>query len=107
MRELSAPALQRHLQRTERPPLLLDVREPWEFDIAHLAGSKLIPLSQLAQRLGELENDREIVVICHHGVRSHQACLFLRAHGFQQTINLRGGVDGWAKEVDASMPVYP
>lgn len=106
MREISVAALKHYLQQAEPPPLLLDVREPWEFDIAHLSGAKLIPLSQLAQRLGELENNREIIVMCHHGIRSKQACLLLQAHGFRQTINLRGGVDSWAKEVDASMPVY-
>lgn len=99
--------LKRYLEQAEQAPVLLDVREPWEFKLAHLEGSKLIPMSQLAQRLNELESDREIVVICHHGVRSRQACLFLQSQGFQRTVNLRGGIDQWAKEVDSSVPVYP
>ena len=80
--------------------------EPWEFEIAHVAGSKLIPLSQLPQRLRELQSDREIILICHHGARSHQAGLLLQSHGFQRTVNLRGGIDSWAREVDSSMPLY-
>ena len=106
MKELSATELKRYLEEARQPPVLLDVREPWEFEIAHVAGSKLIPLSQLPRRLRELESDREIVVICHHGVRSYRAGLFLQSHGFQRTVNLRGGIDGWAREVDSSMPLY-
>ena len=106
MKEMTAPVLKHHLEQTGQAPFLLDVREPWEFDTVHIAGSKLIPLAELAQHLHELPHDRTIVAICHHGIRSRQAGLFLQAQGFTQTINLHGGIDSWAREVDPSLPLY-
>lgn len=85
---------------------MLDVREPWEFELARIEGSTLIPLGQLPLRLAELDPARETVLICHHGVRSMQAAFFLKAHGFDNVINLRGGVDAWAREVDPAMALY-
>ncbi len=87
-------------------PLLLDVREPWEFQTAQLEGSTLLPLRELAARFGELDANAETVVICHHGGRSLQAALFLERQGFARVHNLAGGVDAWARSVDAAMPVY-
>lgn len=84
---------------------MLDVREPWEYDIAQLDGAVLIPLGKLAQEMGSLDKSREWVIICHHGIRSRHACYFLEHHGFQ-TINLSGGIDRWAKELDPHMPLY-
>lgn len=88
------------------PCTLLDVREQWEFDIVHLPGSVLIPLSQLPQRLGGLDANRPVVVICHHGVRSRAAAKLLEQSGFGQVINLKGGIDAWAREINPDMPVY-
>jgi rhodanese-related sulfurtransferase len=85
---------------------LLDVREPYEFAYASLANSVLIPLGQLPRRIGELDPEREIVVICHHGVRSQQAALYLAHHGFKKVANLSGGIDAWSLECDASVPRY-
>ncbi len=87
-------------------PLLLDVREPWEFERCHIEGSLLIPMNSIPSRLGELPADRDIVVICHHGVRSFHVARFLDHNGFTRVINLTGGVDAWAKEADPSMPTY-
>jgi rhodanese-related sulfurtransferase len=87
-------------------PLLLDVREPWEFEKARLEQSKLIPLREIPARAGEIERGAEIVVICHHGGRSMQAALFLDRQGFASVRNLAGGVDAWARQVDPAMPVY-
>jgi rhodanese-related sulfurtransferase len=87
-------------------PLLLDVREPWEFQKAQLEGSTLVPLRELPARFGELDASAETVVICHHGGRSMQAALFLERQGFARVHNLAGGVDAWARSVDAAMPVY-
>ena len=87
-------------------PFLLDVREPWEYGLCRIEGAVLMPLGSLPARLAELDPGREIVVICHHGVRSHHAARFLEHNGFANVINLSGGVDGWAREADPSMPVY-
>lgn len=88
------------------PPLLLDVREEWEFAHCRLDGSKLVPMQALPAKLAELNPAREIVVICHHGVRSYYAARFLEHNGFTNVINLTGGVDAWAKEADPAMPTY-
>ena len=87
-------------------PQLLDVREPWEFQTARLAGSTLLPLRELPARFGELDADADTVVICHHGGRSMQAAIFLERQGFARLHNLAGGVDAWARSVDPAMPVY-
>lgn len=104
MSAMTAPELAAHLQRAA--PLLLDVREPWEFEICHIDGSRNFPMGQIPQRLQELPTDGEIVVICHHGVRSQQVIGFLQAQTDARLINLNGGVDAWAREVDRDMPVY-
>jgi adenylyltransferase/sulfurtransferase len=90
------------------PPLLLDVREPWEDETARIAGARLIPLGSLDAALGEIEayRERPIVVHCHHGGRSRRACELLRAKGFQRVENLAGGIDAWSREVDPSVPRY-
>lgn len=87
-------------------PLLLDVREPWEFQRARLENSKHLPLRDLPARVAELDPAAETVVICHHGGRSMQAALFLERQGFARVHNLAGGVDAWARSVDTAMPVY-
>ena len=84
---------------------LLDVREPWEYQIVHLENSVLVPLSQLTYGLNELNKDLPVVVICHHGIRSAHACYLLERLGFQ-AINLTGGIDRWAREIDPSIPIY-
>ncbi len=104
---LSATALRDWLADTGRtPPYLLDVREPWEFELCHIAGAQLLPLQQIPQRWNELPRDREIVVICHHGMRSMQAAGFLQQAGLSKLYNLNGGVAAWADEVDVAMPQY-
>ena len=94
------------LSKNDGPIELLDVREPWEFEVCRISGSRLIPLGQLAGRLDELQRTRPTVVICHHGVRSLRAAAFLEHCGFGDVINLSGGVDAWARTVDSSMALY-
>ena len=101
---MSASELAVHLHQAT--PLLLDVREPWEFDICHIAGSNNLPMGQIPQSLEELPDSGEIVVICHHGVRSQQVIQFLQGQLNASLINLDGGVDAWAREVERDMPLY-
>jgi rhodanese-related sulfurtransferase len=106
VRDLSPTTLRAHLTDTAEPPLLLDVREPWEFGICHIEGSELVPMGQIPAALDSLDRNREIVVICHHGIRSRQVAMYLEYQGFSRVINLAGGVDAWARDVDHTMPVY-
>lgn len=87
-------------------PVLLDVREPFEWEICHLEGAKLIPLRELPGRLNELDGHRDIVTYCHYGQRSVRALEILRAAGFAKVRSLRGGIDAWAAEVAPGMPRY-
>lgn len=101
---MSATQLAQRLQQAK--PLLLDVREPWEFEICHIDGSVNLPMSQLAQRVQEIPQQGDVVVICHHGIRSRQVIRFLQGQSTARLINLDGGVDAWARDVDHDMPVY-
>ena len=91
---------------SRKKPVLLDVREPWEFALCSLPGSQHIPMHLIPQRLAELNPNDEIVAICHHGGRSMQAAMFLERQGFSTLFNLMGGVDAWANEVDPKLPRY-
>ena len=86
----------------DAPPLLLDVREPWEAAIAAIAGSTLIPLGELGDRVGELDPAASVVVYCHLGVRSEYAAELLASAGFADVRNLAGGIDAWSRTVDAT-----
>jgi rhodanese-related sulfurtransferase len=97
-------ALKSRLDAGERPALL-DVREPWEFELARIEGSELIPMSQLEGRFTELDPDAEIVVICHHGNRSSYVAMALQRAGFENVLNLEGGLDAYSS-VDKSVPRY-
>jgi adenylyltransferase/sulfurtransferase len=87
-------------------PLILDVREPWEWDVVHLEGSVHVPLGELPSRLGELDPRAAIVTLCHRGVRSRRAQELLTAAGFARVRNLAGGIDAWADEVAPGMGRY-
>jgi len=85
--------------------LLLDVREPWEFDVARIEGSRLIPIGELPERFSELDPAAETVVICHHGSRSAYVARALGEAGFARVLNLQGGLDAYS-DVDESVPRY-
>ena len=87
-------------------PLLLDVREAWEWDTARIEGSRHIPMRELPARLAEVDPQRDVVAICHHGGRSHQVAMFLEKNGFSKVHNLQGGVDAWSRTVDPAVPLY-
>jgi rhodanese-related sulfurtransferase len=107
MRQLTASQLNDWLTDEKRTrPLLLDVREPWEFETCRIAGSLSMPMRGIPARYHELARDTDIVMVCHHGARSFQAGMFLEQMGFSSIINLQGGVAAWAREVDPAMPTY-
>jgi rhodanese-related sulfurtransferase len=105
VRELTPGAVAALLQAGDAPQLL-DVREAWEVATAALAGASHIPMGDVPARLGELDPARPVIVLCHHGGRSARVALFLERNGFRDVINLAGGIDAWARELDPSVPRY-
>jgi rhodanese-related sulfurtransferase len=107
MQQMTAPELAAWLADPARArPLLLDVRENWEFETCKIAGSTQIAMNTIPARIDELDEDAEIVCICHHGARSMQVAAFLERNGFTRVTNLTGGVHAWALQVDGTMPRY-
>jgi rhodanese-related sulfurtransferase len=107
MKGITAPELARWLADGERaPPLLLDVREPWEQKICTIAGSEIMPMQQVPGRFGSIDAQKPVVCVCHHGGRSAQVAMFLQRQGYEDVYNLTGGIDAWARQVDSTMPVY-
>lgn len=88
------------------PPLLVDVREPWEHQTAAIVGACHIPLGELSSRVDELSAGRTIVLYCHHGGRSMEAARWLTSRGFSQVANMQGGIDAWSRTVDPTVPRY-
>jgi rhodanese-related sulfurtransferase len=87
-------------------PVMLDVREPWEYQTCHIEGALPMPMNTVPARQEELDPEAPIVCICHHGTRSMQVAAFLERNGFTQVANLTGGVHAWATQVDGMMPTY-
>ena len=107
MTQISPAELSAWLAARDAPkPVLLDVREPWEFRTCRLPDSMLVPMRAIPARVAELDPASDTVVICHHGMRSMQVAYFLEHQGFRKVHNLTGGVDAWARSVDPAMPVY-
>lgn len=106
MNHMTATQLKSYLDSSQERPILVDVREPWEFQICHIENSKLIPMNQIMRVMNELDPDQELVLICHHGVRSQRVGAYLFQAGFRNVVNLDGGIDAWAREVDPRMPTY-
>ena len=106
MRRFTPLELHDYLGNGDNAPLLLDVREQWEFDYCRIDGSELIPMGEIEQSIADLDKHRETVVICHHGIRSRQVCYYLEHMGFTNVVNLEGGVERWADDVDPQMKRY-
>ena len=106
IQDISPVYLQHQLLENPDAFFLLDVREPFEYQIASLQNSVLIPMNQIPERLAELDKDQQIVVICHHGVRSRQVAHYLDQQGVAGLFNLTGGIDAWARSCDADMALY-
>jgi adenylyltransferase/sulfurtransferase len=86
--------------------LLIDVREPWEYDIAQIKGSKLIPLGELEDRITELPREGMVVLQCHSGGRSEHGTRLLQGAGFANVYNLEGGIEAWSRDIDPTVPRY-
>jgi rhodanese-related sulfurtransferase len=103
--QIDVRALRERMDSGE-PFILLDVREPFEFEIARIDGANLIPLGDLPRRWRELDREKETFVYCHSGMRSAQAAEFLRSAGLARVANVAGGIDAWSQEVDPAVPRY-
>jgi rhodanese-related sulfurtransferase len=106
MGSLTPSELKTRLQNGGEPPVLVDVREAWEYAICHIDGSIHIPMAEISGALDDLDLDAETVLICHHGIRSQEIADFLAANGFTRVYNLEGGIDAWAKTIDPDMKQY-
>ncbi|WP_317204689.1 rhodanese-like domain-containing protein [Janthinobacterium sp.] len=107
MEYVSAPELAAWLSDANRArPVLLDVRENWEFETCHIEGSILMPMNTIPGRIDDLDEDAAIVCVCHHGARSMQVAAFLERNGFAHITNLTGGIHAWVVQVDGAMPKY-
>ena len=106
MQEINVTEAARRLSEDPDNTLLLDVREDMELSIAKIAGALHIPMGEIPARLAELDANKTIICMCHHGGRSAQVAAFLNSEGFTQAPNLAGGIDAWSEQVDASIPRY-
>lgn len=106
--EILPTELAARLKEEEAPPPLVDCREPQEVAIAKIEGARVVPMSEIGDRLQELEELREaeFVVYCHHGARSASVANWLRAQGFAGARSLSGGIDEWSRDVDPSLARY-
>lgn len=105
MQELLPEQLRQKMEK-DSSCMLLDVRQPWEFNICQIKGSTNIPLSQLSEKLDDIPDDVDIITICHHGVRSKQAAYLLMQCGFIRVASLQGGVNAWAQDIEPEMERY-
>jgi rhodanese-related sulfurtransferase len=103
--ELTPAELKQRLDRGEKL-LLVDVREPWEFDVCRIAGAKLIPMGQIPANLQSLDVDEDVICYCHHGMRSLDVAVWLRNQGVATAKSLAGGIERWSREIDPQIPRY-
>lgn len=105
--EISVRELSEKLRNDGRDVLLLDCREAPELELARIAGATHIPMGDIPMNLHQLDDEREIVVMCHHGIRSASVAVWLLEEGgFERVRSLRGGIDAWSREVDPTVPRY-
>lgn len=106
MQSLTPEQLKARLDQEANPPVLIDVREDWEFEICHIDGSRHLPMTEVVANMDSLDKEAEIVVICHHGIRSQQVAQYLHSQGFSNIYNLDGGIEAWADSVAPDMQKY-
>jgi rhodanese-related sulfurtransferase len=105
VREITVQDLKARRDRGEEP-LVIDVREAWELQLASIPGVVHVPMNEIPARLGEFSRDTETVVMCHAGGRSMRVAQFLANQGFTNVVNLTGGIAAWSQHVDATVPQY-
>jgi adenylyltransferase/sulfurtransferase len=103
--EITPAEVKQRLDRGEKL-VLIDVRELWEFSVCRIEGAKLIPMGTVPANLQALDTDDEIVVYCHHGVRSLDVTVWLRGQGVEGAKSLAGGIERWSVEIDQNVPRY-
>ena len=103
--EITPAEVKQRLDRGEKL-VLIDVREPWEFNICRIEGAKLIPMGTVPANLQALDSDDEIIVYCHRGMRSMDVAVWLRGQGVAQAKSLAGGIERWSLEIDPNVPRY-
>ena len=106
MNEKNAQDVKDLIDSAKKKPLILDVREQWEYDICHIENSVHIPMGKITSMGDELRPDEIIIVVCHHGIRSRMVAKYLMSKDFKDVINLTGGIDAWSSDVDPAMPKY-
>ena len=105
MQSIKPETLKQRLDRGDKLELI-DVRDPWEFDTCSIDGSRNIPMTEMESRLDTIDMSMDIVLICHHGLRSLQIAYYLEGLGYLRMINLEGGIHAWAENVDPEMAQY-
>ena len=103
--EITVADLRRRRQAGDKI-LLVDVREPWEYEICRIEGAKLVPMRTIPANLQMLDGDEDVICYCHHGQRSLDVAAWLRAQGVESAQSLTGGIDRWAIEIDPSLARY-
>lgn len=106
MRNFTPKQLKDYLAQSDTQPILLDVREQWEFEYCSIKGSVLIPMGELPYKIDTLDPHKETIMICHHGIRSRQMGYYMEQAGFKHITNLEGGVERWATDVEPGMKRY-
>jgi rhodanese-related sulfurtransferase len=106
IQQMTVTELQQRLREPTRDFVIVDVREPWEAEVCALPDTILIPMGQIPGRIEEIDREQNVIVLCHHGIRSQQVAYYLQNAGFEKLFNLRGGIDAWAREIDPSMATY-
>ena len=104
--EITVAELKAKLEGAGEKLQLIDVREPWEWNVVRLPTAELIPMGRIPEMLGKLDPEREVIVYCHHGIRSLQVMHFLRDSGFPAARSLAGGIAQWSESADPSLPTY-
>ena len=105
MIEMTAFELKKHIQNDPNI-ILIDVRENWEYSVVSIKDSIHIPISEIQNKMHDFDEEKTIAFVCHHGIRSRMVGLYFEQNDFKNIINLRGGIDSWAKTVDNSMAPY-
>lgn len=103
--EITASELKNRLDQGDKM-LVVDVREPWEYELCRIRGAKLVPMGTVPANLQALDVDEDVICYCHHGQRSLDVAVWLRGQGIESAKSLAGGIERWSVEVDPSVPRY-